>query len=114
MPDFITGDTINDYLGYIEEAFIIVEKKKENVKCIFSRPVKEALNDRENKIGQTEFVPTLNELLVVEASDKSFRTLSLMSQQLACVGSIVDQSISRVHSILALQCQILSRANLQH
>ena len=35
-----------------------------------------------DKIGQTEFVPTLSELLVVEASDKSFRTLSLMSQQL--------------------------------
>ena len=39
------------------------------MKCIFSRAVKEALNDRENKIGQTEFVP-LSKLLVVEASDK--------------------------------------------
>ena len=84
----------------------IVENKKENVKCIFSRAVKEALNDREKEIGETEFVPTLSEHLVVEASDKSFRTLSLMSQQLACIGSIVDQSMNRVHSILALQCRI--------
>ena len=114
MPDFITGDTINDYLGYIEEGFKIVEKKKENAKCIFSRAVKEALNDRENKIGQTEFVPSLSELLVVEASDKSFRTFSLMSQQPACIGSIVDQSMSRVHSIIALECCILSRLNLQY
>ena len=114
MPNFITGDTINDYLGYIEEGFKTVEKKKENAKCIFSRAVKEALNDRENKIGQIKFVPPLSELLVVEASDKSFRTLSLMSEQLACIGSIVDQSMSRVHSILALECWILSRPNLQH